>query len=62
MVTVDRIAGQSNGRSSDFRGLSTNTKPTKATGKEVENGSTYFEMDTSKVFMYDEENDTWHEI
>ena len=62
MMTVERIAGQTDGRSSEFRGLSTDTKPTKANGKDVENGSTFFEINTGKVFMYDAENDNWNEI
>lgn len=62
MMTVERIAGQTDGRSSEFRGLSTDTKPTKANGKDVENGSSYLEMNTGKVFMYDEQNDIWYEL
>ena len=34
MITTDRIAGQTDGRSSDVRGLSTDTKPTKENGKD----------------------------
>lgn len=36
------------------RGLSTDPKPT-----DWDNGSIYYEMDTGKVYMYDEENDIW---
>lgn len=43
----------------DIRGLSTDDKPV---GQEVKNGSTFLEMDTSKVFMYDADNEQWHEI
>lgn len=39
---------------SDFVGLSTDTKPT-----DVENASTFYEMDTKTVFLYDEENEQW---
>ncbi len=38
-------------------GLSTDSKPT-----DVTNASTFFEMDTGKVFIFDKENETWHEI
>ena len=62
MMTVERIAGQTDGRSSEFRGLSTDTKPTKANGKDVENGSTFLEMDTAKVFAYDKTNDAWLQL
>lgn len=38
-----------------FGGLSTDTKPT----TDVPNGSTFYEIDTSDLYMYDLENDTW---
>lgn len=39
----------------EFRGLSTDKKPTKGIG----NGSIFLEMDTGKVFMFNETNRTW---
>ena len=42
----------------EFRGLSTDTKPIKYVG----NGSMFFEMDTMKVFMFDEEHKQWLEF
>ena len=39
----------------DFRGLSSDTKPSG-----VGNGSTFLEMDTGAKYMYDAENDEWH--
>ena len=39
-------------------GLSTDTKPTVG----VQNGSAFIEMDTSKLYFYDEENQTWEEF
>lgn len=42
----------------EFRGLSTDTKPIEKVG----NGSIFIEMDTSKVFMFDEQNKEWKEI
>lgn len=38
--------------------LSTDTKPTT---EDVANGSILLEMDTSKIFMYDEAAKTWRE-
>lgn len=38
--------------------LSTDTKPT----TNVANGSILIEMDTQKIFMFDETNSTWLEI
>jgi len=42
----------------EYCGLSTDTKPT--TG--VKNGSTLLEMDTKKVFIFDEDNTQWREL
>lgn len=44
-------------------GLSTDEKPTGTfNNTKISNASTFLEMDTGKVFMYDEENEQWHEI
>ena len=43
-----------------FKGLSTDTKPTEDYGNEaIKNGSTFYEIDTGDLYMYDEENHTW---
>ena len=42
----------------DFYGLSTDSKPT-ATDPKVANGSTYYEADTSKLYVW--YNDQWYE-
>lgn len=36
----------------DFIGLSTDNKPTKTTSENVTDGSTYYEVDTSKLYVY----------
>ena len=36
----------------DFIGLSTDSKPTKATSNKVVNGSTFYESDTSKLYVW----------
>ena len=41
----------------EYRGLSTDSKPTDAV-----NGSTFLEMDTGKVFIYDKQNAQWREL
>lgn len=41
----------------DLRGLSSDNKPTN-----VPNGSTFVEMNTSKGYIFDEANSTWHEL
>ncbi len=43
-----------------FKGKSTDTKPVDTyNGQPIPNGSTFYEMDTKNVYMYDEENSTW---
>ena len=56
MVTVEHIDG---GKFS-LIGKSTDTKPTeKELGAPIENGSTFFEMDTQKVKYYDADINDW---
>ena len=48
----------------EFRGLSTDTKPLTYTDEnanefKVDNGSVFIEIDTQEVFIYDGENKTW---
>lgn len=50
MVTVDNLTNE-------FDGLSTDTKPTDG----VRNGSVFIEIDTGKIYLYDEEGAEWHE-
>lgn len=40
----------------DLYGLHTDSKPT-----DVPNGSVFVEMDTSTIYVFDEENTTWEE-
>lgn len=42
----------------EYRGLSTDTKPT----ENITNGTTFIEIDTGKVYMFDIENEEWKEI
>lgn len=42
-------------RLSEFRGLSTDTKPT----ENVCNGSTFYEMDSKDTYYYDGDGKTW---
>lgn len=46
----------------ELRGLSTDAKPTEINGKTIDNGSTFIEMDTGKIFFYDLENEEWKEV
>ena len=42
-----------------FKGLSTDTKPTNTDYPDMENGSTFFEMDTQILKFWDAGNNTW---
>lgn len=48
-----------NDKTYDLRGLSTDEKPVE---NWVGNGSTFIEMDTGNIFMYDAENKLWRKI
>lgn len=41
-----------------YVGLSTDNKPT----EDIGNGSIFIEIDTKKIYFYDEENSTWREF
>ena len=57
MVTITRIGGLTEDRGAELKGLSTDEKPI----KDIPNGSSFYEMDTKKVFMFDEQNSKWLE-
>ena len=50
----------------ELRGLSTDTKPTKFEDDDkttyIDNGSIFIELDTSKIYFYDLENEQWLEF
>lgn len=56
MITLYRPAGYDNPRASEFTGRSIDTKPIN-----VENGASYIELDTGRVYRYDKENNKWIE-
>lgn len=59
MITVASSVWRGDAREiREYRGLSTDTKPT----ENECNGSVFFEIDTSKVYMYDEASHQWREI
>ena len=43
----------------ELRGLSTDTKPEKMNGQDIENGSIFIEIDTGDIYFYDLENKQW---
>lgn len=50
--------GKTRGYTVEYRGLSTDTKPT----ENVVNGSSFIEIDTGKVYLFDADGGTWNEI
>jgi len=47
-------------RTLELVGLSTDTKPVNVAW--LGNGSTFLEMNTGKVYIYDEDNKVWREL
>ena len=49
----------------ELRGLSTDEKPTvydEEIDSYIDNGSTFIEIDTGKIYFYDLENEQWKEV
>lgn len=55
MVTLERPAYYSAQRYSEYCGLSTDDKAT----IKAKNGDEFYEIDTSKIYKYNETNDEW---
>lgn len=62
-TTVFTGTGVVNSYIYSFTGLSTDTKPTTTyKNTQIQNGSQFLEMDTGKVYMYNETGHTWVEF
>lgn len=59
MVTLIKRGETTVSQILELCGLSTDTKPTEYNGDKVSNGSTFYEMDTKNVYIYDAENSVW---
>lgn len=46
----------------ELRGLSTDTKPKTIENGEIENGSTFIEIDTGSLYFYNGTSKEWSEI
>ena len=59
MITIYKQKDNNNNKKMEveLRGLSTDEKPTIIKGATVDNGSSFIEIDTGKVFLYDLENE-----
>ena len=63
MVTLNKYGDKCNRVYLELYGLSTDTKPIeKFENVLIGNASTFFEMNTGKCFIYDEENHKWWEM
>lgn len=67
MVTINEIKNTKLKVDGDYifcelSGKSTDTKPVEIDDKKIDNGSTYIEMDTGKIFFYDLEDQEWKEV
>ena len=50
------VDGKKTCRRAEYYGLSTDTKPL-----DVNNASIFYEMDTKKIYLFDEQNGVWLE-
>ena len=63
MVTLNKYGDKCNRVYLELYGLSTDEKPIeKFENVFIGNASTFFEMNTGKCFIYDEENHKWWEM
>lgn len=63
MVTLRKIEKQDKDTIlGEIVGLSTDTKPTEMGGKTVANGSSFVEMDTGNIFLFDQANEEWSQF
>lgn len=63
MVTCNKYGDRPNRMWMELYGLSTDEKPIKTMGTiGIGNASTFYEMDTKKPYIYDEENHKWWEV
>lgn len=46
----------------ELRGLHDDVKPSVLDEGIIDNGSSFIEIDTGKVYLYDLENETWNEV
>lgn len=63
MITLNKYADKTNRAWLELYGLSTDEKPIrKFENTFIGNASTYYEMDTKKSYIYDEENHRWLDV
>ncbi len=63
MITLNKYGNSMNRVWLELYGLSTDEKPIERFGTTlIGNASTYYEMDTQKAYIYDEENHKWWDV
>lgn len=66
MITIYNVKKSKIGEVSKFlmelRGLSTDEKPTSWNNGIIENGSAFIEINTGKVYLFDETDSEWNEV
>lgn len=60
-VPITMLSGESAYAQYEYYGLSTDEKPTDEGYRHTPNGAIFFEMDTSKIYLYDADNMVWYE-
>lgn len=62
MVTLVRMGGSQVAKNAEFYGKSGDIKPVNIGDVvSIPNASTFYEMDTKKIFLFDEDTNTWLE-
>lgn len=59
MITFTGTPKSNNASNYDFMGLSGDDKPTLEQFPNMENGSSFMEMDTKQLFFWDAEHEEW---
>lgn len=65
MITILRknnVDAGDNQKELEIRGLSGDTKPTTVNSVNIPNGTVFIEIDTGKMFLYDQQNLLWKEV
>lgn len=55
MISITKVGGTDYDKTTEIKGLSTDTKPT----EDIHNGDVFLEIDTGNVYFYDGDSHTW---